>query len=167
MRAGRAPSSLGRSHTGPSAAPPAHQAGFPVFPSFWQATKITAALREYQRLWHQSWLAACSSVRPSFGAFVLVRHAETSELFANFDQQMIQLVVEGRWCAALPPACRPTGLRSMEHGGLAVRLPRPPASVRGAGSICRPARGRLARRTDSRFAGSPGMGIKSAGLFTP
>ena len=82
--------------------------GFPVFLSSWQASKITAALREYQRLWHQSWLAACSSVRPSFGAFVLVRHAETSELFANFDQQMIQLVVEGRWCAALSPACRPT-----------------------------------------------------------
>jgi hypothetical protein len=73
-----------------------------MVPNFAQATKITGVLREYQRLWHQSWSAACSSVRPSLGACLLVRHAETSELFVNFDQQMIQLVVEGRWCC--PPA---------------------------------------------------------------
>ncbi|KAL5009929.1 hypothetical protein ScPMuIL_012234 [Solemya velum] len=63
--------------------------------------KMAGVLLEYELLYHRGWSRAVEAALSGLHASLLVRHPETSELYVNFDHQIIELIQEAKCLQAL------------------------------------------------------------------
>ena len=65
--------------------------------------RLSKALRTYEQLWYDGWCRTVLAAQQGLNATVIVRHPDDSQLYTNFDPDLVQLVRERLAMPAAPP----------------------------------------------------------------
>jgi dynein heavy chain len=58
--------------------------------------KVARTLVAFEYLWYQAWVQSIEAAKSGLEASLIVRHPEDQKLYVNFDQEIVQLIREGK-----------------------------------------------------------------------
>jgi dynein heavy chain len=58
--------------------------------------KVARTLIAFEYLWYEAWCASIDAAKAGLQATLIIRHPDSGKLFVNFDQELFQLIREGK-----------------------------------------------------------------------